>query len=82
MYKSLHLNEAQPLAYIVAENNNVRPQGLPVLGALCVVEFKAVLHSLLANLEDVGLVYVPEQCDWARAVPGAQTAVWASVFLA
>lgn len=60
LYESLQVDETQPLAYIVAENDDIRLQGLPVLGALGVVELEAVLHGVLADLEDVGLVHVPE----------------------
>lgn len=35
---SPHVDETQPLAYVVTQYDNVRLEKLPVLGAICIIK--------------------------------------------
>ena len=62
-YHSGEIDETQSLAYVEADNNEVRLEQAPRLGARCVMEFEAVLALPGAYLKDVGLVHVLEEMD-------------------
>jgi hypothetical protein len=67
-YHVLEVDEAETLAYVVAEDDHVRAEQAPVLGAGRVVELEAVPALAAAHFEYEGLVHVPEEGDGAAAV--------------
>lgn len=62
-YPSLKIYEAQPLTYIVADDDKVWVQGPPVLGARGVIQLEPVFSSSRTDLEDEWLVNVPKEGD-------------------
>jgi hypothetical protein len=62
-YHPLHVDEAQPLAYIIAYDDYVWLEQSPAFGTRSVIELEAVLSSPSADFEDEGLVHVSEQGD-------------------
>jgi hypothetical protein len=67
-YHPLEVDEAEPLAYVIAEDDQVRSEKPPALGAGSVVELEPVLAFAGADLEDEGLVHVPEEVDGGLAI--------------
>lgn len=57
-YDALHVDEAHPLANVVANENQVGLQQPPVLRAGRIVKLKAVLVPPAPQLENERLVYV------------------------
>jgi len=64
----LEVDEAEPLADVVTDDDQVWAEEPPVLGTGSVVEFEAVLTLPGADLEYKGLVHVPEQRDASLAL--------------
>lgn len=60
---SLHVDKAQPLADVVADDNDIRIQQPPVFGAGRVVELEPVALGSQLDREDVRLVNVTEERD-------------------
>lgn len=62
----LEVDEAQALADVVAQEDEIRPEETPALGARRVVEFQSIAFLPKGDLEDEGLIYVAEQRDGLR----------------
>jgi hypothetical protein len=60
---SLHVDKTQSLADVVADDNDVRIQQPPVLGARSVVELEPVALGRDIDRKDVRLVNVAEERD-------------------
>lgn len=77
-YVSRHVDEAQPLADVVAYRHGVGVQEAPVVGAGGVEELQPVRLLLRADLdlEDEGLVMVTQHWYRVDVFTRAQAAIW------
>jgi hypothetical protein len=67
-YHPLEVDQAEPLAYVIADDDQVRSKELPVLGAAGIVELEAVLAFAGTDLKNEGLVDVSEEGDGGSAL--------------
>jgi hypothetical protein len=72
-YHTLQVDETKPLAYVIADDDQVWSEESPALGAGSVVKLKTILSFAGADLKDKGLVQVPEQGDGSFAVEALTT---------
>lgn len=67
-HNALQIVQSEPVAYVIAEDDQVGPEEPPALGAGSVVKLKTVLSLAGADLKDKGLVHVPEEMDGRPAI--------------
>lgn len=60
-YHPLEVDEAEPLAYVIANNDEVWAEEPPVLGARSIVELETILSLASADLENKRLVPVSQE---------------------
>lgn len=60
-YHSLEVGQTEPLADIIAEDDQVRPKETPVFWTGSVVEFEPILPAAGADIKDKRLIKVPEK---------------------
>lgn len=65
---SLEVDEAQPLADVIADDYEVWSEQFPAFRAGCIEELEAVLSFSGADIKHKGLVYIPQYGDWNIAL--------------
>lgn len=79
-YHPLEVNETEALAYVIADDDQVGPEELPVLRAAGVVKLEAVLSFAGTDLKDEGLVDISEEGDGGLTLEVVASLAYSAVF--